>query len=150
VVGIAFRRVTRRTIEDLLAEARERIDRVAPREAAEAVRAGALLVDIRSELERARDGVIPGAVFHPRNVLEWRADPASGHSDPRLADDLHRQLIVVCHGGYQSSLAAATLQDLGFARATDLVGGFEAWKAEGLPVEPGDTEPPGAGASAGG
>ena len=68
-------------------------------------------------------------------MLEWRLDPASGHSDPALSDDLDRHVILVCDEGYQSSLAAATLQDLGFARATDLVGGFQAWRAAGCPVE---------------
>ena len=97
------------------------------------MRAGAVLVDIRSEVERYRDGVIPGARFHPRNVLEWRLDPASGHGDPELCDDLDRRVILVCNEGYQSSLAAATLQDLGFRHATDLAGGFQAWRAAALP-----------------
>jgi rhodanese-related sulfurtransferase len=126
----------RKTIDDLLAEARSRIDRVQPVEALEAARRGALLVDIRSELERDRDGVIPGALFHPRNVFEWRMDPASGYSDPAVGG-LDRQVILVCSQGYQSSLAAATLRDLGFARAADMAGGFEAWRAAGLPVERG-------------
>ena len=95
-----------------------------------------VVVDIRSELQRERDGLIPGAIFHPRNVLEWRMDPASGYDDPRISRDLDRRIILVCDEGYQSSLAAATLQDLGFAHATDLDGGFQAWRAAGLPVEP--------------
>jgi rhodanese-related sulfurtransferase len=128
--------MTRTTINDLLDRARARLDRVTPPEALDAQRDGALIVDIRTESQRESDGAIPGAIWHPRNVLEWRADPASGHSDPQLSGDLHQRLIVVCHGGYQSSLAAATLQDLGFTRATDLDGGFEAWRAAGLPVEP--------------
>ena len=97
--------------------------------------AGALLVDIRSESQRSDDGVIPGAAYHPRNVLEWRMDPASGHSDPAVGG-LDRRVIVVCNEGYQSSLAAATLRDIGFTRAADLVGGFQAWRGAGLPVEP--------------
>lgn len=125
----------RTTIDDLLAAARARLERLEPAQAAAAVRGGALLVDIRSEDQRRRDGAISGALCHPRNVLEWRADPASGHCDPALAGDLGRCVIVVCDEGYQSSLAAATLQDLGFARATDLAGGFQAWRAAGLPVE---------------
>ncbi|HEV8151463.1 MAG TPA: rhodanese-like domain-containing protein [Solirubrobacteraceae bacterium] len=125
----------RRTIADLLEAARRRLDRVQPAEAAEAMAAGALIVDIRSEAQVAREGRIPGAIHHPRNVLEWRADPDSGHSDPALAGALERRLIVVCDEGYQSSLAAATLQDLGVSRATDVVGGFQAWRAAGLPVE---------------
>jgi len=123
----------RTTIDDLLAHARERLDRVTVEDVEAAVRDGAVLVDIRSERQRA-DGLIPGAIFHPRNVLEWRCDPASGYDDPRLSGDLSRRLVLVCHEGYQSSLAAATLQDLGFSRATDLVGGFQAWAAAGLPV----------------
>jgi rhodanese-related sulfurtransferase len=126
----------RTTIGDLLAAARARLDRVGPEEAHAAQQDGAVLVDIRSEVQRERDGVIPGAICHPRNVLEWRADPASRHSDQALSGDLNRRVIVVCHEGYQSSLAAATLQDLGFTRATDLVGGFAAWRDAGLPVEP--------------
>lgn len=129
-------RIARRTINELLATARQRLERLPPHEAAAAVRRGAVLIDIRSEAQRQADGAIPGALWHPRNVLEWRVDPASGHSDPALGDDLDRHLIVVCEEGYQSSLAAATLQDLGFARATDLVGGFRAWRAAGLPWVP--------------
>jgi rhodanese-related sulfurtransferase len=125
----------RRTIDELLAEAREGLRRVTPDEVAAAVARGAVVLDIRSELHRARDGVIPGAHFHPRSVLEWRMDPASGHSDPALAGDPDREIILVCHEGYSSSLAAATLRQLGYVRATDLVGGFTAWREAGLPVE---------------
>lgn len=128
--------MARATIDELLEAARKRLERVEPAAALQAVRdEQALLVDIRSELHRDRDGTIPGAVFHPRNVLEWRADPASGYDDPRLSGDLGRRLIVVCQEGYQSSLVAATLLDMGFTRATDLVGGFEAWRDAGLPVD---------------
>ncbi len=79
---------------------------------------------------------MPGALWFARNVLEWRCDPKSGAHDERVGG-LDRQLIVMCDEGYQSSLAAATLQDLGFARATDLVGGFRARWAAGLPPAPG-------------
>jgi rhodanese-related sulfurtransferase len=126
----------RTTINDLLTAARARIERLEPDEAAAAVREDALLVDIRSELQRERDGVIPGALHHPRNVLEWRMDPASGFSDPAVGG-LDRRVILVCDEGYQSSLAAATLRDLGFVHAADLVGGFQAWREAGLPVERG-------------
>ncbi|HEY0632315.1 MAG TPA: rhodanese-like domain-containing protein [Thermoleophilaceae bacterium] len=129
--------MARTTIDDLLAEARTRIDRVAPREAASEMADGALLVDIRSESQRAQDGAIPGAIYHPRNVLEWRMDPDSGANDPAVGG-VERRVIVVCNEGYQSSLAAATLRDIGFARAADLVGGFQAWRGAGLPVEPVD------------
>jgi rhodanese-related sulfurtransferase len=127
---------SRLTIDDLLAAARERLARVGPAEADAAVREGAVLVDIRTDHQRERDGLIPGAVHHPRNVLEWRMDPASDAADHELARDLDRHVILVCHEGYASSLAAATLQDLGFHRATDLAGGFVAWRDAGLPVEP--------------
>jgi rhodanese-related sulfurtransferase len=96
---------------------------------------GATLIDIRSDSQIAADGVIVGALVIARNVLEWRLDPASGHRHPD-APGLGDQVILVCNEGYQSSLAAATLQDLGFARATDLDGGFQAWRAAGLPIAP--------------
>jgi rhodanese-related sulfurtransferase len=128
--------MARTTIDDLLRAARDRLARLEARDAYELARRGeAVLVDIRAGDLRAANGAIPGAVHAPRTVLEWRADPASGHSDPRIAD-LDARLVLVCNEGFASSLAAATLQDLGFARATDLIGGFEAWRAAGLPVEP--------------
>src|SRR3954451_21930641 len=127
------------TIDELLAAARRRLARLTVDDALEAMRAGAVIVDIRSEVHRARDGLMPGAIFHPRNVLEWRCDPASGYDDPQLSGDLGRRIVLVCNEGYQSSLAALTLQDLGFVRATDLVGGFQAWVAAGLPVVTGTT-----------
>src|SRR4051812_40038509 len=127
----------RKTIEGLLSEARARIDRVTPSAAAAELADGALLVDIRSESQRAADGVVPGAVYHPRNVLEWRMDPSSGHDDPAVGG-VDRRVIVMCNEGYQSSLAAATLRDIGFTRVADLVGGFQAWRGAGLPVEPTD------------
>lgn len=126
----------RRTVDDLLFAARARLDRVAPAAAPAAVDEGALLVDIRSEAQRERDGLLPGALTIPRNVLEWRADPACEHRHPVLSADLERRVVLVCDEGFQSSLAAATLQDLGFKRATDLEGGFQAWRAAGLPVAP--------------
>jgi rhodanese-related sulfurtransferase len=126
-------------IDDLLAEARERLERVDPAQAQAAVEGGAVLVDIRAESQRARDGVVPGSVFIARNVLEWRCDPASDARDRRVCDQ-GRQLIVMCDEGYQSSLAAANLRRLGFERATDLVGGFQAWLAAGLPVSPSASE----------
>ena len=127
----------RRRIDELLAEAREHLDRVDPEQARKAVeREGAVLVDIRSDNQRAQDGLIPGAVHHPRNVLEWRLDPESEQPDPDLTRDLDRRVIIVCDAGYASSLAAAVAQDLGYENATDLIGGFQAWRAAGLPVEP--------------
>jgi rhodanese-related sulfurtransferase len=122
------------TAEDLLAEARSGLERLDPPAAAAALEAGAVLVDIRSELQRGRDGVVPGAVFFPRNVLEWRCDPASPARDERVCDPA-QHLILMCDEGYQSSLAAANLKRLGFDRATDLAGGFQAWREAGLAVD---------------
>ena len=127
--------MTPRTVDELLGEARRRLRRVEPREASEAIASGAVLVDIRSESQRARDGVVPGSLFIARNELEWRADPTSDWREPHVADP-DRQVIVMCNEGYQSSLAAATLKELGLERATDLVGGFQAWRAAGLPIQP--------------
>jgi rhodanese-related sulfurtransferase len=130
----------RTTVERLLEEARSGLDRLEPHDARTAMAGGSLLVDIRSEVQRAADGVVPGAIHVPRNVLEWRCDPDCPVHDPRIAS-LDRRLIVMCNQGYQSSLAAATLQRLGFARATDVAGGFQAWRAAGLPVRPLTEEP---------
>jgi rhodanese-related sulfurtransferase len=124
------------TADGLLAEARRELERLTPRQAAAALSAGAVIVDVRSEHQRERDGVIEGALFIPRNVLEWRCDPASSSRDERVSDRA-LQLIVMCDEGYQSSLAAANLRRLGFKSATDLVGGFQAWHATGLPVRRG-------------
>jgi rhodanese-related sulfurtransferase len=123
------------TADDLLAEARRGLDRLAPADAASAMSAGAVLVDVRSEIQRERDGIVPGSVFFPRNVLEWRCDPASPHRDERVCD-ASKRLIVMCDEGYQSSLAAANLKRLGLEHATDLIGGFQAWRAAALPVVP--------------
>lgn len=123
----------RRTADELLAEARSNLVRPGPAEAFAAQQAGALLVDIRGDDQIRDGGVIPGAIRIPRNVLEWRADPDCEARDARIAN-LDAHLILVCQHGYQSSLAAANLQALGIARATDLDGGFEAWAAAGLPV----------------
>jgi rhodanese-related sulfurtransferase len=127
--------VTGKSVDDLLAQARGRLARVDPVQARDAMGEGAVLVDIRAESQRERDGAVPGSVFVARNVLEWRCDPRGAHRDPRVADP-ERTVIVMCDEGFQSSLAAATLQDLGHDRATDLAGGFQAWRAAGLPVAP--------------
>jgi rhodanese-related sulfurtransferase len=123
-----------RTVEELLAGARDRLVRLGPVQAAVAQAAGAVLVDIRGDDQIRTHGCIPGAIRIPRNVLEWRADPACPACDSRIAD-LDAILVVVCQEGYQSSLAASNLHELGFTHATDLEGGFEAWRAEGLPIE---------------
>jgi rhodanese-related sulfurtransferase len=127
--------MARKTIDELLAEARERLERVDPQAAQAAVARGALLVDIRSSDQRCADGVIPGTPWFPRNVLEWRLDPESGVTAAGFGD-LDTEIVLFCDAGYASSLAAVTLQEIGFARATDLDGGFQAWRAAGLPVEP--------------
>jgi rhodanese-related sulfurtransferase len=125
------------TADELLEEARHGLKRLEPGDVASAMSAGAVLVDIRSELQRERDGIVPGSVFFPRNVLEWRCDPASPYRDERVSD-ASRQLIVMCDQGYQSSLAAANLRRLGFDDATDVTGGFQAWRSAGLPISSAD------------
>jgi rhodanese-related sulfurtransferase len=125
----------RLTVNELLERARARLDRLAPAEALAEAERGALLIDTRCGEARRTSGVIPGSIHVPLSVLFWRLDPASGYDDPRLADPA-RRIVLLCADGYSSSLAAATLRDLGFARATDIDGGFNAWAAAGLPVEP--------------
>ena len=115
----------------ILADARGRIARYEPREAQERSLNGSMIVDLRSHDERAREGVIPGSVHVPRSVLEWRVDPGSGYANPVVADG-DVELILVCHEGYSSSLAAASLRELGRERVADLIGGFEAWCDAGL------------------
>ena len=122
------------TIDQVLDKARRRLQRVTPAQAAREQAAGALLVDTRTYEQRTRDGAIPGAVVVDRTVFEWRLDPSSPNRIPEAADHAVR-VIVICAHGYSSSLAAASLQDLGLVNATDIIGGFEAWKAAGLPVE---------------
>jgi rhodanese-related sulfurtransferase len=125
-----------RSLDDLLADARARLGpRPGPAEAAVALADGALLVDIRPVELRRRDGELPGAVIVDRNALEWRLAPTSSDRLPE-AGDPDRVVVVVCDEGYASSLAAATLRELGLSRATDLDGGFRAWAAAGLPVSP--------------
>ena len=115
-----------RSIEEILAAARTRLDRVEP-EALDTERcAGAVIVDIRPIEQRTRDGELPGAIVIDRNVLEWRLDPACEHHIADVAD-YDTRIVIVCNEGYQSSLAAALLRDVGLHRATDLVGGFQAW-----------------------
>jgi len=120
-------------IDQILATARTRLTRLDPHAVAAAMRRGAVLVDIRPAAQRAAHGEIPGAIVIERNVLEWRLDP---RSDARLpfATGYDLEVIVTCQEGYTSSLAAASLQDLGLFRATDLQGGFVAWQAAGLPT----------------
>jgi rhodanese-related sulfurtransferase len=116
----------RHSIDEILARARSTFDRVPPERLAHELAHGALVVDIRPVEQRHRDGQLPGAVVIDRNVLEWRLDPSSEHRiDEVTGYDL--RVVIVCNEGYSSSLAAATLQELGLHRATDLIGGYQAW-----------------------
>ncbi len=125
-----------RSVDDLLAAARARLERVTPEEAARAVdERGALLVDTRPGWQRDDEGEIPGALVIERNHLEWRLDPTSGARIPDAVDH-DVEVILFCSEGYSSSLAAASLQDLGLHRATDVIGGFSAWETAGLPTQP--------------
>lgn len=138
----------RLTITDLLEAARAQLDRLEPAAAYRAmVDDDAILIDTRCAELLRESGRIPGSVHIPLSVLYWRLDPTSGHNDQRLSDPT-RQVILVCAHAYSSSLAAATLRDLGFTRATDIVGGFEAWAAAALPVEAASDEPSRSGPSA--
>lgn len=126
--------MTRRTIDAVLAEAQTRLRRLTPAGAVAAMSDGWTLVDTRDGDMIARDGAIPGALRVPLSVLEWRVDPASvTHSDELTGRE--GRLILICRDGYSSSLAAVRLQDLGFPETTDVIGGFGAWLATGLPVE---------------
>jgi len=127
--------MSRRTIDDVLAEAREGLRRLTPTEAHEAAAAGAVLVDVRSEDERRRQGVVvPGALHHPLSVVHWRLDPGVRTRNPKLP--LDARVILLCREGYSSSLAAALLRAIGFPHATDVIGGVDAWREAGLPLDP--------------
>src|SRR5712691_2650602 len=123
------------TIDEVLERARRRLVRVDAKQAAAELAQGALLVDIRTESQRAEQGEIPGGIAIDRTVLEWRLDPTSP-SRIDQAKDHEVRVIVVCAEGYSSSLAAASLQDIGLINATDVIGGFEAWKSAGLAIDP--------------
>ncbi|QIM21265.1 rhodanese-like domain-containing protein [Phycicoccus sp. HDW14] len=125
--------MTTSRIDLLLSAARARLERLTPQQAADEVRsAGAVLVDIRPAAQRAAEGEVEGALVVERNVLEWRFDPTSDAALPMADDDL--RVLVLCQEGYTSSLAAAALLDVGVRRATDVEGGFAAWRAAGLPT----------------
>jgi rhodanese-related sulfurtransferase len=128
-----------RSIDAILEDARSRLDRVDPGEASAAIARGAVLVDIRPSAQRATEGEVPGALIVERNVLEWRFDPSS---DARVAFASYDLVVIVlCQEGYTSSLAAVALQDLGIRHATDVAGGFAAWRAAGLPTVGGGGPP---------
>ena len=122
-----------RSIEELLSRARSRIERVEPVEAWRRMGGGALLVDTRPVEQRDRDGEVPGAVVVDRNVLEWRLDPASPDRLP-VVTGYDLEVVVLCNEGYSSSLVADTLRALGLTRTVDVIGGFVAWAADGLPI----------------
>ena len=127
--------MTRTPIDELVERARERLQRLTPAQAWQEAQNGAVLVDTRSEDERRRQGwLLPRASHHPLSTVLWRLDPSVLTSNPKLP--LDSRLVVVCREGYSSSLAAVWLQDIGFADATDVVGGVAAWHAAGLPLEP--------------
>ncbi len=121
------------TIDKVLERARRRLARVDPHQAATELAHGALLVDTRTESQRAKQGEIPGALVIDRTVLEWRLDPTSPQRIPQATDHKAR-IILICSEGFSSSLAAASLQELGLINATDVIGGFQAWKEAGLPI----------------
>lgn len=125
------------TVDEFLADARAELDRVTPAQADALRRDGALLVDIRPHANRLAEGEIPGSVPVERIVLEWRLDPAGEHRLPGVTPDT--RVVVLCNEGYASSLAARDLRRVGVRSATDMVGGFRAWAAAGLPVQPGGT-----------
>jgi rhodanese-related sulfurtransferase len=126
------------SIDALLGDARTRLRRLLPEQARLAAADGAVLVDIRPEVNRKLEGRLPGAIVVDRNILEWRLDPASPDRLPQITDHEVR-IVLVCNEGYASSLAAGVLQDLGLSRATDLDGGFRAWKRAGLPTLAGES-----------
>jgi rhodanese-related sulfurtransferase len=123
-----------KTVDDLVAEARATLERVSAQQTRDELAEGALLIDTRTSEQRAEFGGIPGAIPIGLNVLEWRLDPASEWRIPQATGHDIR-VIVFCQEGFSSSLAAARLQSMGLRRATDVVGGFEAWRDAGLPVE---------------
>lgn len=126
----------RTTIGERLAEARTNIRRLTPAEAIEAQRNGAVIIDTRDSADRINEGVIPGSMRFTRDTLEWRADPTAELPDP-VVSDFANDLIVVCNEGYGSSLAADSLRQLGHSTVADVIGGYRAWKAAGLPTRPG-------------
>ena len=128
-----------RGVDELLEAARQGLRRLTPEQAAAAAEQGWLLVDTRTESQRREQGELPGAVVIDRTVLEWRLDPASPTRIPE-ATGYDVGVVVLCAQGYSSSLAAASLQSLGLCNATDVIGGVEAWRAAGLPMDDGPVD----------
>jgi rhodanese-related sulfurtransferase len=133
VVKMAPGRPLMAAIDNVLEDARRDLNRLQPQQAAEAMKKGALLVDTRPVEQRNRDGEVPGALVIDRNVLEWRLDPTCP-AHIQASSSLEATIIIMCNEGFSSSLAASTLQRLGLRHATDMIGGFQAWAASGLPV----------------
>jgi rhodanese-related sulfurtransferase/ubiquinone/menaquinone biosynthesis C-methylase UbiE len=138
---MARSRAQRRTVDDLLEEARTSTLRLTPLQARQAQLEGARIIDIRSDSARERDGIVPDSVHIPRTVLEWRVDPDSPLRNPHLGE-LEDPVFLLCDHGYSSSLAAYTLVQLGYINAGDVIGGFEAWRDAGLPIEHSQNEEP--------
>jgi len=126
-------------VEDVLAAARRGLTRLTPEQALAAQQQGALLIDTRTDVQRREQGELPGAIVIDRTVLEWRLDPTSPVRIPEITSP-DVQIVVVCRQGYSSSIAAASLQQVGLPRATDLIGGVQAWLAAGLPVHDGPAD----------
>jgi rhodanese-related sulfurtransferase len=126
-------------IDHVLAKARAGLRRLTPQETEAARRGGALIIDTRTEAQRREQGEVPGALVIDRTVLEWRLDPRSEARIPEAVDhDI--EVVVICRQGYSSSLAAASLQSVGLWRATDMIGGVEAWQQAGLPLTSGPAD----------
>jgi rhodanese-related sulfurtransferase len=129
-----------KSVDRMLAEARETLPhRPSPAETLRELESGTLVIDIRGDEQQRRDGMIAGALVIRRNVLEWCCDPASPWHHPRITG-YDQKIVLVCNQGYQSSLAAANLQELGLTGATDMDGGFERWMEQGLPIVPYDAD----------
>ena len=126
-------------VQEVLAASRLGVHRLTPRQTVEAVSRGALFVDTRTEAQRLQQGELPGALVIDRTVLEWRLEPACAYRIPE-ATGHDVEVVVACRQGYSSSLAAASLRSVGLHRATDLIGGVEAWLAAGLPLHSGPAD----------
>ena len=135
--------VQRYSITQVLNEARSRIERFEPAHALAAVHRGATIIDIRADTDRLHNGIVPGSLHIPRTVLEWRLDPESEWRSPYISG-LDHAIILLCDHGFSSSLAASTLLDLGFQHVGDVIGGFEGWRKDGLPVGAAPPRPAGA------
>jgi rhodanese-related sulfurtransferase len=136
---VVLQRTARFTVHDMLFEARRMIERIDPSELARRCDEPnpPTVVDTRTHVDRRRHGVIPGAIHVPRTVLEWHLDPANGYQHPSVTS-FAQPLVVVCNGGYSSSLAAASLMRIGYGAVADLIGGHHAWCSAGFGVDPPD------------